>query len=422
MSNTTLALPPMWDTGNTGFMLVASSLVMLMTPGLAFFYGGLVGQRATLTIIFQSFVSLAITDVVWFICGYSLAFSGNEGGGFIGNLDRAFMMGLGLETPYANNPTIPELVFFIYQMMFATITPALITGAWTNRIHFKAYIIFLVLWQLLVYIPWVHWVWGGGFLAEWGVLDFAGGIVVHVTAGMAALAAVFFVGPRYNTLETPHSLPMVAIGTGLLWFGWYGFNAGSELAVDSVTVLAFVNTDISAATAACTWMLLEWFLGKQPKFLGFLTGAIAGLATVTPAAGYITTWAAFVIGIIAAFVCYGAVMFKNYMKWDDALDVWGVHGVGGIAGSILLGCFATKSINPKGADGLFYGGGAFFGKQVCAVVFAGVHSFIFTYGMLWLLDKVTPVVLSEAEQHALDDAMLGEAAYDMFHNLPPTHH
>jgi Amt family ammonium transporter len=296
-------------------------------------------------------------------------------------------------------------------MMFAIITPALITGAFANRIHFKAYVIFLIAWLTFVYVPWCHWIWGGGFLAKWGVLDFAGGIVVHATAGFASLASVNFVGSRAVRESEPHSVPLVALGTGLLWFGWYGFNAGSALSASPITALAFFNTDLAGSFAAVTWLIMEWSFAKKPKFIGLLTGAVAGLATITPGAGYIPPWAACIEGILAAIVCYSAVWFKNKMKWDDALDVWGVHGVGGILGTILLGCFGSTEYNPLGADGLFFGGGAFFGKQIAAVVFACVWGYVFTWGMLWLINKVTPVKINEEVQDNLDQTELGEKAY-----------
>src|SRR5471032_1342357 len=289
---------PGLDTGNTGFMLVCTSLVMLMTPGLAFFYGGLVGRKNVLAIMIQSFVSMGWTTVIWFAVGYSLCFSGGAGG-VIGNLDKAFLNGVSLTSPSALNPSIPEIVFVAYQMMFAIITPALITGAFANRVTFKAYMIFLTGWLLLVYFPFVHMIWGGGLLATWGVLDFAGGIVVHATAGFAALASVIYVGKRKDTVSPPNSVPLIAIGTGLLWFGWYGFNAGSELDVNAITGLAFLNTDVAASFAAITWLAIEWTLVKKPKFVGLLTGAVAGLATITPAAGYVSLPSAVFIGIAA---------------------------------------------------------------------------------------------------------------------------
>ena len=278
----------MFDTGITGFMLLATSLVMLMTPGLAFFYGGLAGRRNILGIMMQSFVSMGITTIMWYVCGYSLCFSGNQLGGVIGDLQKCFLHGVDLNTPFPGNHKLPEFVFIAYQMMFAIITPALITGAFVNRITFKAYLLFLVLWQVLVYYPFAHMVWGGGLLAQWGVEDFAGGIVVHATAGFAALASVIYVGKRRDVASPPNSIPLIAIGTGLLWFGWYGFNAGSALDVNAVTGLAFINTDVAASFAAITWLIIEWRLQKKPKFVGLLTGAVAGLATITPAAGFVT--------------------------------------------------------------------------------------------------------------------------------------
>lgn len=401
----------MLDTGSTGFMLLACSLVMLMTPGLALFYGGLATKRNILGIMIQSFVSLGWTTVLWVFFGYSLCFSGGEGG-IIGNLDKIFLNGVGISSMYSNGK-IPELVFVAYQMMFAIITPALITGAFVNRVNFKAYFLFLTVWQILVYYPFVHMIWGGGLLAQWGVLDFAGGIVVHATAGFAALASVFYVGARTDKNSTPNSIPLVAIGSGLLWFGWYGFNAGSEVAVDFITSLAFLNTDIAASFATVTWLLVEWTQERKPKFVGLLTGSIAGLATITPCAGYVPVWASPIIGIVAGLLCYLAVRFKNRMHWDDALDVWGVHGVGGVLGTILLGVFAMKAVNPAGTDGLLFGGGAFFMKQVIAVVCAAAYAFIFTYVMLVIINYITPVKVDErTESEGLDFALHGEKAYD----------
>jgi len=390
-------------------MLVATSLVMLMTPGLAFFYGGLVGRKNVLAIMLQSFISMGWTSVLWFAFGYSLCFSGN--GPIIGNLDHAFLMGIHPTDVLPGN-NIPVIVFIAYQMMFAIITPALITGAFTNRIRFGSYFVFLTLWLVCVYFPAVHMIWGGGILQQWGVLDFAGGIVVHATAGMAALASVFFVGKRKVLEKGPHSIPLVALGTGLLWFGWYGFNAGSELKVDGVTSLAFMNTDTAASFAAMTWLGMAWVFEKKPKLLGLLTGSIAGLATITPAAGYVTIPVAALIGVIAGVVCYFAVNLKNRLGWDDALDVWGVHGVGGILGVLLLGLFATTSVNPAGANGLFFGGGSFFVKQAVAVLGFAAYAFIFSYVVLVLMDKFNQVrTTKEEETVGLDIALHGEEAY-----------
>jgi Amt family ammonium transporter len=300
-----------------------------------------------------------------------------------------------------------------YQMMFAIITPALITGAFANRVTFKAYFLFLTGWLIFVYFPFVHMVWSPeGILAKWGVLDFAGGIVVHNTAGFAALASILYVGRRKVVENVPHNIPLIALGTGLLWFGWYGFNAGSELRVDSITASAFLNTDIAASFAAATWLLVEWMNARQPKFVGLLTGAVAGLATITPAAGYVSLSTAALIGILAGVICYYAVALKNKLGWDDALDVWGVHGVGGLIGVIFLGVFASKAWNPAGSDGLLLGNVAFFGKQCAAVVISSVWAFGFTYGMLWIIDRITPVRVGvSAEENGLDTELHGEEAY-----------
>jgi ammonium transporter, Amt family len=298
-------------------------------------------------------------------------------------------------------------------MMFAIITPALITGAFANRVTFKAYMLFLTGWLVFVYFPFCHMVWHpDGILAQWGVLDFAGGIVVHNTAGIAALASILYVGKRKVVENLPHSIPLVALGTGLLWFGWYGFNAGSELRVDSVTASAFLNTDVAASFAAITWLFIEWRHGRQPKFVGLLTGSVAGLATITPAAGYVGLPAAAIIGILAGGVCFYAVALKNKLGWDDALDVWGVHGVGGFIGVIFLGIFGSRAWNPNGADGLLHGGLGFFGKQCAAVAISSVWAFLFTYGMLWLIDRVAPVKVAEdVEESGLDRGLHGESAY-----------
>jgi Amt family ammonium transporter len=307
---------------------------------------------------------------------------------------------------------IPVYLFAVYQLMFAIITPALITGAFANRMTFKAYLTFLVSWQLLVYYPFVHMVWGGGWMADYGVLDFAGGIVVHAIAGMAALATVFFLGSRRVAEPEPHNIPFVALGTALLWFGWFGFNAGSALAVNEVSVVAFINTQIGGAFAGVTWMILEWKLQGKPTLVGFCVGAVAGLATVTPAAGFVAPQGAMMIGVMAGCIPYAAVAFRQKRNWDDALDVWGVHGVGGIAGVLALGVLATKAVNPDGANGLYYGDGGFFMKEAVGVGVGIVWAFIVTYALLWLINKITPVRVSEADEQAgLDNALHGETAY-----------
>jgi len=402
----------MFDTGNTGFMLVATSLVMLMTPGLAFFYGGLVGRKNVLTIMIQSFVSMGVTTILWFMVGYSLCFSGDVGG-VIGNLDQAFLHGINVNSAFGT-AGIPLFVFVAYQMMFAIITPALITGAFANRVRFSAYLFFLVAWLIFVYFPMVHMIWGGGILQQWGVEDFAGGIVVHNIAGMAALASVIFVGRRVFQDKGPHSIPLVALGTGLLWFGWYGFNAGSELSVNAVTATAFLNTDIAASFAGVVWLIMAWIFEKKPKFLGLLTGAVAGLATITPAAGFVTPTSAAIIGIAAGAICYFAISFRTRMNLDDALDVWGVHGVGGFLGILCLGLMADASVNAAGVNGLFLGNASFFLKELVAAVFSSVYAFAISYAMLWVINKMTTVkVTRQDEETGLDAALHGESAYEM---------
>jgi Amt family ammonium transporter len=403
-------MPNILDTGNTGFMLVATSLVMLMTPGLAFFYGGLVGRKNVLAIMIQSYVSMGWTTFLWWVCGYSLVFSGGHGA-VIGNFNLAFLHGVSPMDVIASNG-VPVLLLFVYQMMFAIITPALITGAFANRIKFGAYMIFLTLWMFFVYFPFAHMVWGGGLFATWGVLDFAGGTAVHTVAGFAALASVLFVGRRKVMDKGPHSIPLVALGTGLLWFGWYGFNAGSELKVDRVTMVAFANTDVCASVAAITWLAIAWITERKPKFLGLLTGAVAGLVAITPAAGYVNVTSAVIIGVAASGVCYLAVMLKNKLALDDALDVWGVHGIGGMVGCICTGIFATKLWNPGGADGLLRGGTHFFLMQTVSVCITAVYAFTFSYVALWLINKVTRVkVTADEEERGLDESVHGEAAY-----------
>lgn len=407
----------MLDVGLTTFMILATSLVMLMTPGLAFFYGGLGCKKNILSIMMQSFVSMGIGTVLWFAFGYSVCFSGNlhDGTDFLGifgNLDKAFYHGITPSTLYSTAKPFPEYIFIAYQMMFAIITPALITGAFINRVSFKSYVVFLVLWQVFVYYPFVHMVWGGGLLAEWGVFDFAGGITVHATAGFAALASVYFVGRRPEKSE-PNNIPLVAIGTALLWFGWYGFNAGSELAVNSITVSAFLNTDTAASFAAITWLIIEWNTGKKkPTFIGLMTGAVAGLATITPAAGYVDIYSSAIIGVIAAVGCFMAVKFKEYKGWDDALDVWGVHGMGGVIGTICLGLFANSAINSAVPNGLFFGGdGMLLLKESAAILLAITYAFGFTLLLFKVINKFIPVRATELEQTVgLDIAHHGEVA------------
>jgi Amt family ammonium transporter len=404
-------LLPTLDIGSTAFMLFSTALVMIMTPGLALFYGGLVGRKNVLGVMIQSYFSMAWTTFLWWAIGYSLVFSGGAGQ-VIGNFDHSFLMGIHPNDLLGHGNNIPVFCFVAYQMMFAIITPALITGAFANRIRFNAYIIYLTLWLICVYFPIAHNVWGGGLLSSWGALDFAGGTAVHIASGFAALASVYYVGKRRIKDKGPHSIPLVAIGTALLWFGWYGFNAGSELKIDSVTSVAFINTDVAASIAAITWLLIEWITQKKPKFVGLLTGAVAGLVAITPAAGYVSITSSVIIGIVASCVCYLAISWKNKHDLDDALDVWGVHGVGGFFGCLLTGIFATKAWNPAGADGLLLGGTHFFLIEAFSAIITALYSFLFTYGALWLINKFVRVkVTPEEEEVGLDISLHGEEAY-----------
>lgn len=402
----------MINSGDTAFIIICAALVCLMTPGLAFFYGGLVSRKNVLTIMMQSYISMGIVTIIWFTIGFSLAF-GPDVGGFIGSLKYAFLNGVGLEPNPGYGATIPFITFFSYQQMFAIITPALITGAFADRVSFKSYLIFLVAWSILIYVPIAHWVWGGGFLQQMGVVDFAGGMVVHASAGLAAIASVLFVGKRNvsaNQDREPHNITHVALGTALLWFGWFGFNAGGALAANSIAAIAFINTDIAASVAMITWLFISWIRDKKPSFLGALTGAVAGLATITPAAGYIEPWAAAIIGLLAGFVCYYAVQLRIKLDWDDALDVWGVHGVGGILGSILTGVFAVESIN--GISGLINGDVHQFLIQTAGVLIISAYAFIVTFIILKVVNKFVPVRVSEyEEQRGLDISIHHEEAY-----------
>jgi Amt family ammonium transporter len=401
---------PAFNATDTTFMLVATALVMVMTPGLAFFYAGLVGRKNAISIMMQSFVALGVSTVMWVFVGYSLCFSGDVGG-IIGNLDMACLRHIDASTPSPVNPALPLFIFFAYQLMVVVITPPLITGAFTNRVKFRSYVMFLIFWQLFIYYPLVHMVWGGGALQQWGVRDFGGGIVVHAIAGMSALATVLYLGHR-KVRDSPHSIPLVALGMAILWFGWFGFTAGNAFAMNDIAVVAFVNTAIAGGFAAFTWMLMDWHMEGKPKLVGFLTGGLAGLVVITPAAGYISPTAAIFFGIVAGMVCYLAVMFKNRRKWDDALDVWGVHGIGGFVGIALLGVFSSLAINPGGADGLAYGGAAFFGKEVAAVAFASVYAFAVTYLIFFVLDRTMDLrVPKSVEESGLDEELHGESAY-----------
>lgn len=398
----------MINTGNTAFVLISAALVAIMTPGLAFFYGGLVQRKGVLTIMMQSFISMGLVTVLWAVLTFSLSFGTDVGGGIVGGLDHFMMKGVGM-TPGTYGADIPYLAFFVFQMMFAIITPALITGAFTERMNFKSYLIFLVIWSIVIYAPLAHMVWGGGLIAKLGAIDFAGGTVVHISAGMAALASVFVLGKRAHTQHQPHNIMHVALGVGLLWFGWYGFNAGSALAANGQAAAAFANTDIAASMAMVTWLFLSWIVDGKPSAVGALTGAVAGLVAITPAAGYIEPSSALLIGIAAAICCFYAIKFRIKMGWDDALDVWGCHGVGGIVGSILTGVFAAKEIG--GFSGLIEGNTAQFMSNLYGTLIAMVFAFVATYIILIVM-KLFMKLGVEANGGSLDKAIHGEEAYD----------
>ena len=406
------------NNADTAFVLASAGLVMLMTPGLALFYGGMVRGKNVLGTIMQSLFMIALISIEWIYLGYSMSF-GPDVSGFIGNLSWFALHGVTTAPSPDYATTIPQTVFMIYQCMFAIITPALITGALAERVRFVPFLIFSVLWAILVYNPVCHWLWGkGGWLGPdgFGVLDFAGGLVVHVTCGTAALAGIVVLGPRKGYGKTsfmPHNLPMTMLGTGLLWFGWFGFNGGSALAANEVAATAFVATHFAGMSAMATWVVMEWITQGKATTLGAASGAIAGLATVTPAAGFVGPNSAVMIGIIAGVVCYSAVNFKNRLKLDDSLDVVGIHGVGGAIGTLCLGIFAAKAVNPNGVDGLLAGNSAQFLKQAVGVVVVGAYTFVVS----WILFKIIHAVLGlrlteEAEVVGMDSTEHSETAYN----------
>jgi Amt family ammonium transporter len=403
---------------DTAFVLVSAALVMLMTPGLALFYGGMVRSKNILATLMENFILLGVVGVLWALYGYSLAF-GPDVGSFIGNLDYLGLMGVGTEPFKAYSETIPHQTFMIYQAMFAIITPALITGAFAERMKFSTFLVFMVLWVTLVYCPVAHWVWGdGGWLKSLGALDFAGGTVVHINAGIAALAAALVVGKRqgYGNHATfiPHNLPMTVLGAGLLWFGWFGFNAGSALAANALASSAFTATHLATCAATLAWVATEWIVRGKPTTLGAASGAVAGLVAITPAAGYVGPMAAILIGIGAGAICYLAVLIKPRLGYDDSLDVVGVHCVGGIWGALATGLFASKLVNSAGADGLFYGNPGQFLIQVIAVVVTMVFSFVVSYILFKILDATMGLrVTAEDEVAGLDITEHQETGYSL---------
>jgi Amt family ammonium transporter len=409
------APPAKVDTGDTAWILVSTALVMLMTPGLAMFYGGMVRRKNVLGTIMHSFIAIALVSVQWLLIGYSLAF-GPDIKGIIGNLSWAGLQGVGVAPNAVYAPTIPHLAFMIYQMMFAVITPALISGAFAERMKFSAYLIFALLWTTLVYDPVAHWIWGnGGWMKQLGVLDFAGGIVVHATSGFSALAAALYIGKRKGFLQEhmpPHDLPLTVLGAGLLWFGWFGFNAGSALASGGLATMAFVTTHAAAVSATLTWTLVEWLHRGKPTMFGAATGAIAGLATITPAAGFVGPMPALLIGMAAGVLCYTALNAKTKFRYDDSLDAFGVHGVGGTLGTIMAGVFASVAINSAGANGLLFGNPKQLAVQAGSVALIAVYSFVVSLGLFKIIDLVMGIrVTKDEETEGLDISQHGENGY-----------
>ena len=404
----------MINSGDTAFVLIAAAMVLLMTPGLAFFYGGMVRRKNVLGVLMQCFVIMCVLGLQWVLLGYSLAFA--PGNSFIGSLDWVGLKDVGLE-PYADYAaTIPHQAFMIFQGMFAIITPALIIGAFAERMKFSAFLLFSILWAFLVYDPIAHMVWGvGGLFRNLGALDFAGGTVVHINAGIAALVTALYLGKRKNFPQAvaPHNLPFTVLGAGLLWFGWFGFNAGSALAANGISVNAFVVTNTAAAAAGLTWALIDWLHNGKPTMFGTVTGAVAGLVAITPAAGFVGVIPAVIIGFCVSIICFLMVaIVKMKFGYDDSLDAFGVHGIGGIFGALATGLFASKEINPAGADGLFNGNPKLFLIQLAAVSFTIVYSLVVTFVILKVIDKLIGVRVSEKDEAVgLDLTQHKETAY-----------
>ena len=407
---------PKIDSGDTAWVLTSAALVLLMTaPGLALFYGGMVRQKNALGTLMQSFIVLALISVQWVLWGYSLAF-GPDKGGIIGGLEWFGLNGVGAAPNPDYAATIPHQAFMLFQMMFAVITPALITGAFAERKKFSTFLVFILVWATLVYDPLAHWVWGdGGWLRKLGALDFAGGTVVHISSGISALAAALVIGKRKgygHQPMPPHNLPMTVMGASLLWFGWFGFNAGSALAANGLAAHAFTTTNTATAAAALGWMFTEWSSRGKPTVLGAASGAVAGLVAITPAAGFVTPMAAIFIGALAGVLCYTACNLKTRLGYDDSLDVVGVHAVGGTWGALATGLFATKLVNEGGGDGLFYGNPKQLGIQLLAVVVTWVLAFVMTVIILKVLDAVMGLRVSDEDEMAgLDLSQHSETAY-----------
>ena len=410
---------PAVDTGDTAWVLISTAFVLLMTaPGLALFYSGMVRRKNVLGTIMQSFAALCIISIQWVLWGYSVSF-GPDKFGLFGGLEWAGLNGVGLE-PYPDYAaTIPHQAFMIFQMMFAVITPALIAGAFAERMKFSAFLVFTILWSTFVYDPIAHWVWGiGGWLRVMGALDFAGGTVVHISSGVSALATALYIGKRkgYMTeIMAPHNLPLTVIGAGLLWFGWFGFNAGSALGANGLATSAFVVTNTAAAAAALSWLFAEWIHRGKPTLLGLASGLVAGLVSITPASGFVGPVAAIILGLLAGVICYISVSYiKPFFKYDDSLDAFGIHGVGGIWGALATGIFATVAVNAAGADGLIYGSAALLWKQFIAIAASGAYSFIVTLIILKVVDMAIGLrVCQEDEVQGLDLTQHSESGYNL---------
>ena len=407
---------PEFDTGDTAWVLTSTALVLFMTPGLAFFYAGMVRAKHVLSMLMQNFFAMGIVTVIWVIFGYSLAFGDAGNAGFIGNFDFIGLKDIGTQV----SGTIPTMAFSAFQLTFAVITPALITGAIADRMRWPAWVGFIALWSIFVYLPVAHWVFAGGWLADRGALDFAGGTVVHVNAGAGALALILLLGKRKgwpSSAMPPHSLPLTLLGTGILWFGWFGFNAGSALAANMVAAQAFMNTFVAAAAAMLGWLIVERAKAGHATTLGAASGAVAGLVAITPCAGFVNAFAAVIIGLLAGGICFLAISLKFKLGYDDALDVIAVHLVGGALGSILLGLFADAGVNPAGKDGVFFGGGwTLFTEQVIAVGAVFAFSFVVSLGIGLLLKAVLPKGIrasDDEESQGLDVTQHSETGYSL---------
>lgn len=402
------------DTGDTAWVLISAALVFIMTPGLAFFYGGMVRSKNVLSTIMHSFFIVAMISVEWVLIGYAMTF-GSDIGGFIGSLDKIGLTGVGLQV--MENGTIPELAFVAFQCMFAIITPALITGAFAERMKFGAFVVFILLWAILIYNPMAHWVWGGGFLAKLGALDFAGGLVIHILSGVSGLTVCILLGKRrgYGKVPMlPHHLPMTVLGAALLWFGWFGFNAGSALGANGLAANAFITTQAAAAMATVSWVACEWMHHGKPTILGAASGCVAGLVAITPAAGFVAPLPAVIIGLVGGIVCYFAVaVVKEKFGYDDSLDAFGVHGIGGTWGAVATGLWCSTEINPAGADGLFYGSADTLIAQLISIVVAYVFAIVGSYILFKVVSCFMQVRANENEEvSGIDISEHGERAYN----------